>query len=159
MNSKSDLVLCLGNEILSDDAVGFYIADELLSCGEQYSTTEILFAPLAGFALIDLLKNRERVLVVDSILTGLFPPGTLQFHAVDHFTPSRNLTCSHQINLPTAVELGRKLGCDMPKHIDVLTIELKDAWTLCEELTPEVNDAIPNAVRKIKLWINNNLKE
>ena len=31
---------------------------------------EVIFAPTAGFGLLDFLKDREAVLIVDAIITG-----------------------------------------------------------------------------------------
>lgn len=150
---KPILVLCLGNEVLSDDAFGPVIARLLENSACQRDRVEVMFAPVAGFHLLDLLEQREKVLVVDSIQTGKVRPGTLHFFPMGQLAPSKGLTTSHQINLPTALELGRKMGYQMPDHIDVLAVEVADNTTLSEELTGTVAAAIDPALKSIERWM------
>ena len=151
---RPDLILCLGNEILSDDAFGFKIANLLKTLEGLESKVEIVFSALGGFKLIDLLKGRKRTLVVDTIYTGKSRAGTLHFFEMGQFAPAKNLTCSHQISLPTALALGNEYGMDMPERIDVLAVEVQDAKTFSEELTPPVAAALDPAVEKILNWID-----
>jgi hydrogenase maturation protease len=151
---KPDLILCLGNEILTDDAFGFKVANLLQKLQEIEGKVEIVFSALGGFKLIDLLKGRKRTLVIDTISTGKAKAGTIHFFEMGQFTPAKNLTCSHQISLPTALALGREYGMDMPDRIDVLAVEIKDAKTFGEELTPPVAAALNPAVERVLSWIN-----
>lgn len=150
---RETLVLCLGNEILSDDAFGPVVKERLEDRFNFGPSVEILFAPLAGFALLDLLQGRSNVLIIDSIATGRSPAGRLHFFEMGDFTPSRNLTISHQISLPTALELGRRLGYELPQQIDVLAVEIEDVLTLSERMTPAVAAAVDGAVLKARDWI------
>jgi hydrogenase maturation protease len=153
---KPALVLCLGNEVLSDDSFGHKIACRL---SEQYDfdgAAEVEFSPLGGLNLIDLLKDRERALIVDTIITNEVSPGTLHFVEMGYFVPSKNLTCSHEVNLPTALEFGRQLGISMPDRIDVLAVEASDIETLSEKLTAQVEEALDPAINRILNWIGFN---
>lgn len=150
---KPSLVLCLGNDVRSDDAFGAFVAERLTRDGEPQNGTEILFAATAGFTLLDLLKDRRRVLVVDTIVTGSAPPGTVHMFPAGALTPSRSLINSHQMSLPTAVSLGQQLGLDMPEEISVLAVEAQDVHTLSESLTPPVAAAIDEAVTIVQDWI------
>jgi len=149
------LILCLGNEIVSDDGFGAKVAERLAVDAEIKSSAEVIFAPVAGFELLDLLSGRHRVLIVDTIQTGESPVGTLQRYEANHFTPGRHLTTSHQISLPTALELGARIGLDMPKKIDIITVEAGDIETLREGLTPLVEAAVEPAVGMVKDWVSN----
>jgi hydrogenase maturation protease len=147
------LILCLGNEVLSDDGFGLAVAQRLRQLEIEDDKTEVIFASLAGFALIDLLKDRDRVLVVDTICTGKHPAGMLHSFPAGIFSPSRSLTTSHQISLPTALELGKLLGCSMPEQIDVLAVEAQDVETLQEVLSPPVAAAVEDAAEFIRAWL------
>jgi hydrogenase maturation protease len=149
------LVLCLGNEILTDDSFGFKIAQKLKSHYNFKGNAEVIFSPLGGLNLIDLLRDRERVLIIDTLALKKSVPGTLHYFEMGHFTPAKNLTCSHQISLPTALKFGRELGIEMPDKIDVLAVEARDIETLSESMTPEVEAAVAPAVAKILSWIGN----
>ncbi len=151
------LVLCLGNEVLTDDAFGPLVASRFE--GRDEGDVDILFAPVAGFRLIELLRARESVLIVDAIRTGEVPPGTLHYFPVGTLTPSNSLINSHQINLPTALELGRQLGEVMPSDIQVLACEAEDTETLSETPTAAVEAAIGSSVAVIESWIQEKRRE
>jgi len=154
---QSILVLCLGNEVLSDDRFGAEIA-ELLRGDDFGPDVELLFVSAAGFALVDLLANRRSVLIVDTILTGTSEPGSIHYFPMGNLTPSKNLVNSHQINLPTALEFGRKMGYAMPDDIQVLAVEAQDVTTLSERLTEPVAAALDETTLRIRSWIEQKRK-
>ncbi len=151
--AKPYLILCLGNEILSDDSFGFKVSNVLNNGDDLGEKIDAVFAPLAGFNLLDLLKDRSSVLIVDTIITSNAKPGTIHYYPMGHFTPSKHLTCSHQVNLPTALEFGRLLGMTIPQNIDVLAIEAQDVETLSEKMTENVSASLEPAIETIKNWI------
>jgi hydrogenase maturation protease len=152
------LVLCLGNEVLTDDSFGPLVASrfEAKGVGED---VELIFASVAGFSLLELLQGRKSVLIVDAILTGCAAPGTLHYFSAGILTPSNGLINSHQINLPTALALGKQMGMEMPDDIQVLAAEAEDIETLCEQPTQAVADAIEPAIGVIEAWINRKRRE
>jgi hydrogenase maturation protease len=152
------LVLCLGNDILSDDAFGSAVAKRLNGNGFG-AGVEVIFTPTAGFGLLDLLRDRKAVLIVDSIITGKTEPGTLHFFPAGTLTPSYNLINSHQINLPTALELGKQLGMAMPSDIQVVAVEAQDVETIGEQMTPPVEKAVETALTAVKSWIDSKITE
>jgi hydrogenase maturation protease len=153
------LILCLGNEIVSDDAFGSVIARRLQAEADVQERADVVFAPVAGFNLLDLLSGRDKVLIVDTIVTGQAAPGTLHRFPAGLLAPSRHLTTSHQISLPTALELGKRLGIAMPSVIDVVAVEAQDLETLSEELTPPVRAAVENTLTSIRKWIMHKSEE
>jgi hydrogenase maturation protease len=106
-----------------------------------------------------LLQDHERLLIVDTIVTGRALPGTIHFFPMGAETPSRQLTSSHQISLPHAIALGRELGMVMPGNVDVLAVEAQDVCTLSEEMTPPVEEALEPAVCRVTEWIATSLSE
>jgi len=153
---KPPLVLCLGNEIISDDRFGPVVAQRLQQEFGGRLGADVIFAPLAGFYLLDVLAGRRAALIVDTIVTGNAPPGTLHEFPMGALTPSKNLTTSHQISLPTALELGRRLGMELPAVIDVIAVEAQDLETLSEQMTEPVERAVDEAIAMIRQWIEQN---
>jgi hydrogenase maturation protease len=152
------LVLCLGNEVLSDDAFGFHVSAELRksSVGDR---ADVEFAAVAGFALLDLLQGRRAALIVDTVVSGNAVPGTLRLFRNGFGTATRHLVSSHQMSLPTALRFGAILGYDMPGAIDVLAVEALDVQTLSESMTPAVAPSIGNAVTEIEKWVQSRAME
>jgi len=58
---------------------------------------------------------------------------------------------AHDLSLSGALQLGRKLGMDIPEDtaIKIIAIQVEDVQTLGEKLTPEVEAGIPQAVERI----------
>jgi len=151
--TKPFLILCLGNEVIADDTFGPEAARILLESKKLPSPVEVIYSPVAGFALLDLLAGRERVLIVDTIQTGhKTPAGHLSFLALSDFPASHNLTSSHQISLPTALELGKRMGMTMPRQIEILAVEAADLETLGGPMTAAVQAALNDAVSRAILW-------
>jgi len=148
---KPDLVLCLGNEILADDALGYRVAELVEHQPSVTGRVDVIFAARAGFALLDLMSGRTRVLIVDSIHLGA-EPGTIHVFPMSIDAPGRNLTCSHQLSLPAALALGFKLGYELPKQIDILAVEAGDISTLGGDMTPNVRASIPDVLSLIGDW-------
>jgi hydrogenase maturation protease len=148
------LILCLGNEIISDDRFGFEIAELLNGDSRVLRVADVEFAARAGFELIPLLAERPAALVVDTIRTGVDEPGTVRMHEMGAFAPSNHLVNSHQISLPTALEFARLYGIMMPPSIEVLTVEAEDLETLKEVLTERVAAAVAPAQQLIMEWLN-----
>lgn len=156
MNDR--LILCLGNEILSDDGFGYVVAQHLKQTDIPLEV-DIETASVAGFALLDLLKDRREVLVIDAIQTSCAIPGTIHEFRADSLAPTINLVGSHQINLPTALELGRMCGMTMPDRIDIIAVEAADIHTIHEGLTPAIAKVVPEVQYRARRWITGQLQK
>lgn len=139
------LVLGLGNSILTDDAVGFAVAEEVsrrLHTGDV-TVTE---ASVGGLSLLELVVGYDRVIIIDAIQTGSREPGEVHRLRPDEFRGSVRAASTHDIRLASALELGAQLGMNMPKQIVIFGIEAADVDTFGEQLTPAVAAAVPGAV-------------
>ncbi len=59
--------------------------------------------------------------------------------------PSLHLVSGHQIDLPTALELGALLDVRLPTETWVVGVQVEDDRTFCERCTPAVERSIPGA--------------
>ena len=145
------LVLGLGNEILSDDAVGILLAREIQESLTAPNGWEVDFveASLAGFNLLDLIAGYNALVLVDSILTGKEEPGEVFELDLDSLRATLRLSSVHDINLATALKLGEELGMAMPEHVRIFVMEVIEISRFSEELTPAVREALPGAVARI----------
>lgn len=150
--TATTLVLGLGNDILSDDAVGLCVAAELpRRLGARYDV-EVRQVCEMGLALLDLIVGFREVILVDSIQTGGADVGTLhEFGATDLRT--RRGGSPHFLGVGETLELGRLLGLVMPERVRVLAIEVADPFTLGTDLTPAVAAAVGPAVERLLGWL------
>jgi hydrogenase maturation protease len=149
------LVLCLGNDILRDDGVGWAIAGALEPLVSQPPSISpqppivVKRSALSGFYLLDELTGWDRVVVVDAVRTGQHPPGTVLSFPFEALGTEEGPS-PHAVGLPTVIRLGRQSGVPLPSWIHIVAIEAEDMESFVEGLTPAVEAAVPEAVAAIR---------
>ncbi len=142
------LILGLGNPIMSDDGVGMAVARALEDKIDPKTAT-VAEASVGGLNLLDLLAGYDRVIMIDAIKTEGGRAGQIYRIDPEALKTTRHTASPHDINLATALELGKKLGMKMPKKIDIFAIEAADTEHFSEACTPTVAAAIPVCVEMI----------
>ncbi|MHB1037311.1 MAG: hydrogenase maturation protease [Pirellulales bacterium] len=144
------LVLGLGNPLVTDDAVGLRVVEQLRPRLTERADVEVDVDYAGGLRLMERLVGYDRAIIVDAICTGA-TPGTLHCLRADS-VPTQHSASAHDVNLATALDLGRQAGAHLPKTADILLvgIEAEDILTFCEECTPLVQAAIPRAVEAVE---------
>jgi hydrogenase maturation protease len=140
------LVLGIGNPVLSDDGAGIRVAQEV---GKKLDDPRVTVAETsaAGLSLLDSIVGYDKVVIIDAIQTKKGKAGQIYRMKPEDFSFAKHLSSPHQINLVTALELGKMLNLVMPKEITILALEAKDVSNFSERCTPEVEKAIPEAVK------------
>lgn len=138
------LVLGLGNPILSDDGVGFRVAEAIKDRVNQEDVT-VMETSMGGLDLLDLFANFDKVIIIDAIQTRDGRVG--QIHRLERgaIEATKHTSAPHDINLATALELGKRLGMTLPQQIVIYAIEVADVTTFNEKCTPELEQVIPVA--------------
>jgi hydrogenase maturation protease len=145
------IVIGLGNPILSDDGVGWEVAEALLPTVHCPPSTVVETASLGGLSLMERLEGYQQAILVDSMETGQAPVGTVSVFPLKELpNPMDSHSASaHDTSLMTALETGRRMGLDLPDDITVVAIEAKSVHDFSEELSPEVAAAVPVAVQAV----------
>ena len=140
------LVLGLGNPIVSDDSVGLHVAAELRTRLAGVPEIEVDEDYWGGLKLMERMIGYDRAVVIDAIQTGA-APGTI-FQLRPDELPTQRSASAHDANLSTALTLGRTAGMHLPpdEAVILVAIEAADILNFGEQLTPEVEAAIPRAV-------------
>ena len=142
------LVLGLGNDILTDDAVGLRIAEAVRKLLAGDPDIEVKITTEMGLALLDEIADRESVVLVDSVQTREASPGTI--HEIDSIELTRVLTTApHFLGIGETLALGKMLGLTMPRCVRIIAIEVADPHTLGTTLTPAVEQAVAKAVERV----------
>jgi hydrogenase maturation protease len=142
------LVLGLGNPILSDDGAGIRVAHEVAN---QLNNPQVTVAEtsVAGLSLLDSIVGYDKVIIIDAIQTKKGKAGQIYRMEPEDFSFAKHLSSPHQINLVTALELGKMLNLAMPQKITIFAVEAKDITSFSEKCTPEVERAIPKVVKMV----------
>lgn len=146
------LVLGLGNDILTDDAVGLKVVQELRRRLADEPRVEAIDCCEMGLGLLDHIVNHLDLVVVDSVQTGKAPPGHV--HEVEEEDlPSLPGMSPHFLGVGEVLVLGRKIGETMPTRVKIYAIEAADPMTLGEALSPELERALPGIVERIETLV------
>lgn len=148
------LIIGLGNPILGDDGVGWKVAQEIsrqLPVTDSQSPVEVDCAALGGLSLMERLVGCQRAILVDALETGQSPEGSVRVFPLEALpNPSAgHSTAVHDTSLMTALEMGRKMGLDLPASVTVVAVEAKNVYDFSEELSPPVAAAVPIAARAV----------
>ena len=151
------LVVCIGNELVADDAVGFEIHARLAQLLPREIRLE--YCSVGGIALLDLLDGSEEcMVVVDAMCLGA-AVGTVHCMEFDEIPKSTgNAISAHGIGLREAVEIGMALYPErMPKRIALVGVEGRCFDLPRSHMSKEVAEAMEPAVSTILslLHINN----
>ena len=147
-SSNKIIVLGLGNDILTDDAIGLHVVRELRQRLAGVEGVDVRETMEMGLALLDFIVGYRGLVLVDSIQTGKVVPGVIQ--EIDG-TDLKQLPgpTPHFLGVGETLALGRSLGLTMPRDVRILAIEVADPLTLGEELTPAVAAAVKAAAERV----------
>ena len=146
MKARS-LIVCIGNDLVADDALGHWLYN-LLAGEAQLRNQDVRLCLLAvgGMAVIDELDGEELLVVADAVQFGA-APGTVHVLAWDQIPATRMRPVSgHGIGIREALQVCRKLYPEkVPKEIYLVGIEGACFDLVGAELSPEVKTALPQA--------------
>jgi len=141
------VIIGLGNTVLSDDGAGIYVARELRE--RLGSSLDVIEAELAGLDLMEMMKGYDRAVIIDAIQLDGEEPGTVFKLTIDDMRITPRLASCHDIDLVTALELGKRLGLKMPEEVTIYALQGKDVLTLNEGCTEPVEKVMPALVDEI----------
>jgi hydrogenase maturation protease len=147
-NQIKTLVLGLGNPILSDDSVGCRVA---MALQEKLNmpNIDIREASISGLDFLNELTGYDRTIIIDAIQTDKGKPGQIYRFGINSLAETRHAATPHDVNLATALELGKQLNIALPSEITIFAIEAEDVTSFSEECTPGVKKAIPQCVEMV----------
>ena len=156
MNFDRTLVIGLGNPILGDDGVGWRIAQEVESQLAENGLLDDLrlefkYLSLGGLSLMEQMVGYQDVLLVDSIVSGQNPIGTVYSFPLSRLPnlSSGHSTAIHDTSLQTALEVGRKIDLLLPEDVWVVAVEAEHVYDFTEDLSPPISGVVPIAANLV----------
>jgi hydrogenase maturation protease len=155
------LVLGLGNELYGDDGIGIHVIRHLRQELEEnkkaiktLENVDLMECSLSGLALLDVVVGYDSLLIIDTIKKQ--SPITGRIHVLD----AGNLRAipgpsPHYVSIPQTLEIGEKLGLQVPSKIKIIAVEAKNIYHLGEGLSEEIAQHIPAIIRKLKEILKN----
>jgi len=164
-------VLCLGNELISDDGLGIVAARSLCRRLALAGTpvppepsldpavtvrafelprvgpVEVVETALTGMYLLEAVVGASRLIVVDTVVTGSTDPGTV-FELKESDLVGPRGGSPHYIGLLEALDVARALDLDVSAEVVIVAVEAGDYKTVGGEMTAPVRAAVPVVVER-----------
>lgn len=134
------LVLGLGNILLRDEGVGVRVVEALRGRALP-AGIDLADGGTAGLDLLDLVADRQKVVVIDAI-AGPQPPGTVLRLTPDQLAaPAGRPASVHEAGLLEALAAARHLGC-APREVVILGVRPQEV-SCGLELSPALARLLP----------------
>lgn len=149
------VVVCVGNELVADDAVGYEVFRRLADSPIP-SDISLHYVAVGGLALLDCLTGEEKaMIVVDAVQFGA-PAGTIHKLRWDEIPDlGAGAISAHFIGLREAIDIGRILYPErIPQTVTLVGIEGRCFDRTRDAMSPEVAAAIDPAVALIREHLN-----
>jgi hydrogenase maturation protease len=142
------IIIGLGNPLLTDDAVGLEVARRVHSLlGSR--DVECRELAVGGVELMESIIGYRKAVIIDGVVAEDGEPGTWSLLDLGLCLPDRHATMSHQIGLLEGLDLGLRLGLEMPESVRVYAVSIVDPFTFGTRMTPQVESAIPRVAHEI----------
>jgi hydrogenase maturation protease len=149
------IILGIGNPILGDDGIGVHVIRELQETYSGLPGVTIDEAQTGGMNLIDLMRGYERAILIDAVSIPTRSQGEVTCFSVKDIASVHSCN-PHDVSLLEALELSNKIGdAAIPQDIVIVGINVQEMQlTFNESLSPEIRNAIPEAIEKTLSALN-----
>jgi hydrogenase maturation protease len=145
--SQRVLVMGVGNPLMRDDGVGPRVIEMLLAGYEFPATVELIDAGTMSFTILDLLRDIDRLIIVDAVRDTGHPAGTVTILTPEQIAPNQVRHSMHDVALIDVLQAAELMG-SAPSAIAIgVQIDTIEDWVL--ELSPEVEAAVPLAAAAV----------
>jgi hydrogenase maturation protease len=142
---KSTIVLGLGNPLMSDEGIGVYLVERLVSLAAAYPSVDFLDAGTGGLSVLHHIEGRHQAIFIDCALMDEEPG------AIKRFTPeqvrSRKVLVHqslHEADLMQILAMARRLG-RAPERVILFGIQperIEPGQELSPTLTGKIDEYI-----------------
>lgn len=146
--SKHILILGLGNSILTDDRIGLDVA-RIVYKGLKRRDCDLVESQLVGANILDFICGYKVLIIIDSIKTKGGKVGDIYELSLDDLPKQRRINSPHEAGLYWTIQMGRRVGMDIPNEIRIYAIEVDDPFNFGEELTDRMKKLLPELAKSI----------
>lgn len=142
---RSTVVVCIGNELIADDAAGFEVYARLAPIEAR-----VEYCGVAGIDILPMLRGETDLIVVDAVQLGA-PAGTVHVMRWGDLPECGAEISAHGMGLRESIEIGRILyPGQIPGRVTLVGIEGRCFDRTREFMTGEVAGAIDRAVSTVR---------
>ena len=130
---------------MNDEGVGIHVVSRLEK--EEFTGADLMDGGTGGFHLLGFIQSYKTIIVVDASLDD-FPAGHVRVIHPKYAKDFPKQLSAHEIGLKDLIDSAILLG-NMPV-LHLVAISVKDFQDMGMDLSPEVEQAIPEAITFIK---------
>lgn len=152
------LIVGLGNPILGDDGVGWVVAEEVRKQLPAGLPVDVDCLSLGGISLMERLIGYQRAILIDAFISEK-EEGSIIVAKLEELPnySAFHLTSAHDMSLQNAMEMGRRLGADLPEELTVVGVSASQVYDFSEELSPRVQEAVPKMTEIVVELVTQNI--
>lgn len=148
MSQDKTLILGFGSDALSDDGLPVRLVQELETVLNPLNY-EFNSSPIGGLELLELLKDYQKAILIDTQLTGRRKPGTINFFTPDNFEETFHLSSQHDLSFHDTIRMAKEMDIPFPSDIQIIAIEILENKRLSFEFSEEIGRIYPDILKKI----------
>jgi hydrogenase maturation protease len=147
MAENRTLLLGIGNPFRRDDGIGPAVIKRLQS-EQTLEGVDLLDGGTDGLALIDVIQEYAKVLIIDAVDMGMGPGEVKTFSPEDaKLTIKTDALSTHGFGLAEVITLMRKL--EMNTDLRMIGVQAKDV-SFGEGMSPEISSKIEEILKLVK---------
>lgn len=151
--SKDKLVVGLGNVLLKDEGAGVRCV-EYLKKMRPTQDIELVDGGTSGFAILEVMKEFKKTVIVDAVDMGKEPGYIACFDAGRVLSlPSGAKFSLHEMNLVDVIQVGKKIGYDF-KNVKIVGIQPQEV-SRGDTLSETLEKKMPVLAERVLKEINN----
>jgi hydrogenase maturation protease len=141
------LLLGMGSEVLCDAGIGPKLAKEVLAeIGP--GDIDLALSTVGGLDLLHIIYPYKKVVIIDGILRKNKPPGKINIHHYPDCPDSLHLSNGHDADFSLLKEMAEISGIPFPEEIIMITVSVKDPFTVSDELSEELKGKFEGILKK-----------
>lgn len=135
MKSAKGILIGLGNPIMSDDGTGLVVSRALHRYLPDF---DLDLSCSNGFDVVDRILGYRTAVIIDSMVTGARPPGTVLRLGLEALPATLRSLDSHSVGFPEAVRMAAAVGAPVPADVLIYGIEVIDPFRVGSEISPTI---------------------
>ena len=143
---QSILILCIGNILLRDEGIGVRVIENLFQKNIP-NAIELVDGGTSGADLIDILADRQKVIIIDAVESAKSPGTVIRFEQNNLENIPNSALSLHELGIADTLKMTAKLNCQ-PQEVIFYGVQPKDISPGLE-LSVEIADSIPIIAEKV----------
>lgn len=144
--TKPVLLLGVGNILLSDEGVGVHVIKKMQNLPPMEGV-EIVDGGTSGADLLDIISDRQKVIIIDAMTSGEKPGTVLKFSG-DSLVRDKNPSMSlHDVGIFDTLHMAKMIG-SAPREVVVFGIE-PASLDFAMELSSTLQKIVPSLIEAV----------